>query len=189
MLGDEFPAGHPKAGMMEILKREADRLNQVLSRFLAFARSRPGERAPFPLIEEIRAVAELMTHRPDAPELDLPTAGSEPPRVVGDREQIRQVLLNLALNGAAAAGPDGRVGFSCEWDDRTVTCVVSDTGPGFSAEDIDNFGTPFYTTRPDGTGLGLATSLRIIEDHGGTLVVRAGHGPGGRVAMTLPRAD
>jgi signal transduction histidine kinase len=70
-----------------------------------------------------------------------------------------------------------------------VTCLVSDSGPGFSDEDIANFGTPFYTTRDEGTGLGLATSLKIVEDHGGTLAVAAGNGPGGRVAMTLPRAD
>jgi signal transduction histidine kinase len=187
VLEDEFPAGHPKAGMMGILRREADRLNQVLTRFLTFARNEPGDRAAFDLRDEIRAVAELMAHRPRTPGFDLEGLPPDLPAVMGDREQIRQVLLNLALNGAAAAGPAGRVAFSCRWDERTVTCLVTDTGPGFSAEDIANFGTPFYSTRDEGTGLGLAISLKIVEDHGGTLAVAAG-GPGGRVAMTLPRA-
>ena len=111
------------------------------------------------------------------------------PAVLGNRDHIRQVLLNLALNGAAAAGPDGAVAVACSAQDRTVTFTITDSGPGFSGEDVANFGTPFYTTRDEGTGLGLATSLRIVEDHGGTLKPEATPDGGGRVAMTLPVAD
>ena len=189
VLEDEFPADHPKAGMMGILRREADRLNQVLTRFLAFARQEPGDRVPFALDEEISAVAELMAHRPDSPGLDVSGIPDDLPPVLGDREQIRQVLLNLALNAAAAAGPTGSMTVSCHVDAHAVTCVVSDSGPGFSDEDVANFGTPFYTTRDEGTGLGLATSLRIVEDHGGRLYPEPGPEGGGRVAMSLPVAD
>jgi len=110
------------------------------------------------------------------------------PEALGNREQIRQVLLNLALNGSAAAGPEGRVTLTCSSDGAAVSCRVCDTGPGFSDEDLANFGTPFYTTRHDGTGLGLATSLRIVEDLGGTLAVDSNQTLGACVVLTLPVA-
>ena len=68
------------------------------------------------------------------------------------------MLLNLALN-AAAAGEEVR--FEIEAGDSEVRCGVFDTGPGFTAEALANFGTPFFSTKADGTGLGLATSLRM----------------------------
>jgi signal transduction histidine kinase len=188
VLGDEFPAGHAKAGMMGILLEETGRLNQVLTRFLTFARSEPGDIEPFGLPDEMQAVAELMAHRPDTAKVVVDQGSPDLPHALGNREQIRQVLLNLALNGAAAVGSTGRVTMACSFDGATVSCRVCDTGPGFTDEDLANFGTPFYTTRHDGTGLGLATSLRIVEDLGGSLKVDTGQTVGACVVLTLPAA-
>ena len=104
VLADDFPADHPKGRMFAILQEETGRLNQVLSRFLAFARSEPGEVAPFDLEQECRAVAQLMEHRPEPVDRDGHRR-PDVPAASGNREQVRQVLLNLALNAAAAAGP------------------------------------------------------------------------------------
>ncbi|HPF69948.1 MAG TPA: ATP-binding protein [Candidatus Krumholzibacteria bacterium] len=187
ILADDFAPEHPKGRMLGILKDETGRLNDVLTRFLAFARSEPGEASAFDLAGEARAVADLVRARPDSPPIDV-NAGVALPRALANREQVRQVLLNLALNGGAAAGPAGRITIMVDTADGALRCRVCDTGPGFSAEALANFGTPFYSTRDGGTGLGLATSLRLVEDQGGTLAVDTGHTRGACVVMTLPAA-
>ena len=184
VLGDDFPPDHPKGGLFRIMLDETGRLNQVLTRFLAFARSEPGESTVFDLAEEARAVQQLLAHQPDTAPLKLAGAASLPVR--GNREQIRQVLLNLAINAAAASGPDGQVELTLTASEAGRICRVCDTGPGFTADAVANFGTPFFSTRAGGTGLGLATSLRIVEDLGGTLAVDLDHAPGGCVVLTLP---
>ncbi len=184
VLGDDFPPAHPKAGLLQILLQETRRLNEVLTRFLAFARSEPGEAVAFDLAVEVRAVGDLLEHSPEPPRIVLEVPSGEI-RVIGNREQARQVILNLGLNAAQAAGAGGTVTFVIEEDAGQARCIVADTGPGFSPEALANFGTPFYSTRNGGTGLGLATSLRLAEDMGGSL--DAAPGPGGRVVFTLPR--
>ena len=181
------PAPHPKRRLLDIMLDEAGSLNDVLTRFLAFARSEPGELAAFDLGAECRAVAELMRHRPEAPSVACDAPEDTPLMVRGNREQIRQVILNLALNALDAAGPDGTLTITAGPEGDHGVVHVCDTGPGFSAEAVANFGTPFYSTREGGTGLGLATSLRITEDQGGTLAVHPDHAAGACVVLRLPK--
>jgi signal transduction histidine kinase len=185
VLADDFPGDHPKGRMFSILQEETGRLNQVLSQFLAFARSEPGEVAPFDLTAECQAVAQLMRHRPEPRTVTI-TSGEQAPPALGNREQVRQVVLNLALNAADASEADQEIRIEIDGGDELVRCRVLDSGPGFSPEGLANFGTPFYSTRKGGTGLGLATSLRIVEDLGGTLEPDPAHTSGGCVCLTLP---
>ena len=187
VLADDFPADHPKSRMFTILQEETGRLNQVLSRFLAFARSEPGDIASFDLEQECRAVAQLMEHRPESHTVTITTSDGLP-LACGNREQVRQVLLNLVLNAAEAGGPDRDIRIEIDADDGEVRCSVTDSGPGFTDDALANFGTPFFSTKSQGTGLGLATSLRIIEDLGGTLEADSEFTEGGRVLMVLPTA-
>ncbi len=189
ILADDYAADHPKARMLGILKDETGRLNDVLTRFLAFARSEPGEAHPFDLATEARAVADLVAARPGQPPVAL-TSGARP-----DADRPGQPRAGApgpaepGLNAGDAAGPRGRV--PSAWTAPAtvdVRCRVCDDGPGFTAEAVANFGTPFFSTREGGTGLGLATSLRIVEDQGGTLRVDPEHTPGACVEMILPAA-
>lgn len=184
VLGDDFEPGHPKARLAGILRDESRRLNDVLTRFLTFARGAPGPSAPFDLTAEARAVAELAGQRASAPPVTA-FGDKDLPAALGSREQVRQVLLNLVLNAMTAAGPGGRVELRVDTDDGAARCRVLDTGPGFSAEAMANFGTPFFSTTAGGTGLGLATSLRLIEDLGGSLAI-VPDAAGGCVEMRLP---
>jgi signal transduction histidine kinase len=187
VLADDFPGDHPKGRMFSILQEETGRLNQVLSKFLAFARSEPGEVIAFDLVEECRAVAQMMAHRPEPSEVTVTSPG-DVPLAMGNREQIRQVLLNLALNAAAAGGENGIIRFEVTADGGKVRCGVIDSGPGFTDEALAQFGTPFFSTKREGTGLGLATSLRIVEDLGGTLEPDPAYTQGGYVTLVLPAA-
>ncbi len=191
VIADDFPSDHPKGVLLRILKDETERLNDVLTRFLQFARpmSRGGGRID--LAAELRTVADLMAHRDDDAaalhiDLDIPATGNW--TVAGDGEQVRQLLLNLALNAAAAAGRDGQVHLALQRDGDDLVCLITDDGPGFSAEALASFGTPFFSTREGGTGLGLAISVRIVQDHGGTIGVVTTDRPGACVRVTLPAA-
>ncbi len=94
--------------------------------------------------------------------------------------------MNLGLNAAAAGGPGGTVTFTLDTQPGFSRCRVVDSGAGFTREAMDQFGTPFFSTRSQGTGLGLATSLKIIEDQGGSLEPGVADGGGGLVVMMLP---
>lgn len=185
VLADDFPADAPKARLMSILLEETGRLNTVLTKFLAFARTEPGELEAMDLVHEARNVAELMAHQPGEVPVVL-VAPETPLWVQGNKEQVRQIILNLVLNAVSVTPPGQKVTVTVDCAGPACRCLVSDRGPGFSGEGLANFGTPFFSTREGGTGLGLATSLRIAEDLGGTLQVDPDYDEGARVILTLP---
>jgi nitrogen fixation/metabolism regulation signal transduction histidine kinase len=90
-----------------------------------------------------------------------------------DRGQLRQALINLIKNGLEAAGDSGRVEVRAGVAGADLTLAVSDSGPGFSAEEKANLFVPDFTTKAHGSGLGLTIVERIVNDHGGTITVAA----------------
>ncbi len=189
ILADDADEQDPKAKLLRILKVEAVRLNEVLTRFLAFARPSDHHRERFDASVETHEVVELLRHRSKGTVLTGPELGSPACHLHGDREQFRQLLINLVLNGIEAAGEGGTVAVRVYTRSDAVVCEVEDDGPGFSPESLNNLGTPFYTTKDDGTGLGLAICHRIIEDHGGTLRVDQERSHGSRVVVELPSGE
>jgi signal transduction histidine kinase len=194
LLADDFPAGHPKRDLLDTLVKETVRLNGVLTRFLSFAKPLPMTARAFDAAEGVEEVIALLRGRREKGEafpIRLRTPEGSIPRVKGDPEQIRQVLLNVLLNAIQACGEEGRVevDLSHDKDSGFVRIEVEDTGPGFSAEAIENLFTPFYTTREDGTGLGLAISHRIVESHGGRIAAANRPGGGARVTIELPASS
>ncbi len=107
-----------------------------------------------------------------------------------DREQIQQVFLNLALNALQAMGTEGSLTITTAEVEgahgRALAVRFSDTGPGIPPERRGQIFEPLFTTRTDGTGLGLSTSKRIVERHGGTLTVESEVGVGSTFTVTLP---
>jgi signal transduction histidine kinase len=188
VLQDDFPDSHPKGKLLKVLLEEAGRLNNVLTRFLAFARPQKGQRNVIDFAGEIEDVVQLVRHRDDAADVEISATSDRtgPLLVAADREQIRQLLLNLILNAAQAAGQGGRVTIGCRTEQKQLLCQVADDGPGFAPEALENLGTPFYTTKEGGTGLGLAICHRIVEDMGGHIEVRNDSPRGATVTITLP---
>jgi two-component system sensor histidine kinase HydH len=190
LLGDDFPAGHPKRELLDTLVREADRLNNVLRRFLSFAKPLPVSKREFLPIEPIEEVVALLRGRKGAGETEIAIRAPEGdlPPVPGDPEQIRQVFLNVLLNALQACGEGGRIDIAVTHDVGAgrVVVVFDDSGPGFAPEAMENLFTPFFTTRDDGTGLGLAISHRIVESHGGRIRAENRPGGGARVTVELP---
>lgn len=120
-------------------------------------------------------------------EMDL---AKDPPLVHVDGEQLQQVFLNLALNALQAMGSEGTLTIATRVEQErgahTMVVTFSDTGPGIPEDQRELIFEPLYTTRTDGTGLGLSTSRRIIERHGGNLTVVSRPGHGASFVIRLP---
>lgn len=183
VLNDDFPEANPKHRLLSILLQEAGRLNLVLTRFLEFARCTPGEQERVDLVQEVKAVTELLTNQNDVPVLNSTLPDQCPVR--GNREEVRQILVNLILNAAGVGQKDRPIRIIVDANGEYGRVLVMDTGPGFSPEAMENFGTPFYSSRHGGTGLGLATSLRAAENMAGTLKVDEGFRDGACVILSL----
>ncbi|MBN2055612.1 PAS domain-containing protein [bacterium] len=173
-----------------IMLKEIDRLDNVIRGMLQFARPPEPRLRPVQINDLIREVSELVAS--DAKdqnvhvELGLDETGGE---FLSDEEQLKQVLLNIALN-AIAAMPDGGT-LSITTSPRRdggdgVRIDLEDTGTGIATEDLEMIFEPFHTSRPGGTGLGLAISHRIIESLGGIISVYSEVGRGTRFSIDLP---
>jgi len=171
------------------IPEEVDRLDRILSGYLAFGRD---DNVPFtslPLHQLVARTAGLLTDEFAAQDVVLELAPPAEVTVMGDAPRLQQVMLNLLLNArdAAPAGSTVTVAVSCVQDQATVT--VADQGPGLSDEAASRAFEPFWTTHDKGSGLGLAVSRRIARQHGGELdLVNRADGPGCAATLTLPLA-
>jgi len=175
---------------VEGIRAETDAMREVVTNFLNFAKPEQLNFSPV----DLRAVADRAADdlRGDARALggDITLTG-EFPTIEGDDVLLRQAFSNLLRNAieacamkslAPAVVIDGHV----NREDGSCTLVVSDNGPGFSEDTRDRVFHPFFTTKPQGTGLGLALVQKIVVTHNGR--VTAGNGPGGRITIVLPTA-
>ena len=170
----------------QIVLKETGRLNDIIREFLEYARPAPLSRTQINVVEAVDEVLVLLEHR--ATPGTLKTVREFPPSLVWrvDRQQFRQAVWNLCLN-AVQAMPDG--GELCVRlavvRDRLVL-RVSDTGEGIAATNLGQIFEPFFSTKSDGTGLGLALVHRIVQDHDGEIDVQSRPGAGSTFTVTVP---
>ena len=169
------------------LTREVRRLENILDQFLHFARGGEVNRAPADLTRIVGEVAEFT--EPEHAELsirqhlELPTSL---PLVLVDEDRIKQALVNLFRNAAQAMPDGGELLVRLRRIGNHVELTVTDTGVGMSAEQVDRCFELYWSTKKNGTGLGLATTRRIVEQHGGTISVLSDPGRGTSFSITLP---
>jgi len=165
---------------------EIKRLDDFVSEFLRFARPPKLNVEQLPVRLLLADLAAFM-----APEcshkgvvLDLDLGGPETARV--DGFQLKQAILNLVLNALQATPAGGHVVLRTSGDDRRLEVSVSDDGEGMGPETREKALTPFFTTREEGTGLGLPLVRRIAEQHGGSVEISSAPGHGTTVTVTFP---
>ncbi|HXU63776.1 MAG TPA: ATP-binding protein [Polyangia bacterium] len=173
--------------IIHVIKSEIDRLDRLVREFLAFAKPAPLEPRPVDVAALLASTAELIAPEAEAARIVLTVDAPGPlPRASGDAERLRQVLLNLtrnALEAMQAAG--GHITLRARAAGEMLEIDVEDDGPGFP-NDLPVFDA-FFTTKDQGTGLGLSLAHRIIQDHGGT--IRVSSRPAcTRFTFTLPVA-
>jgi PAS domain S-box-containing protein len=175
----------------------ANRASAVISRVRQLSRNVQCDRSPVNVADVVTDILALTRNEAASRQVTVRTqlTGDLPP-VLGDRVQLQQVLLNLVVNGMDAMDTieasrrvlviSGR----CEIRDGKSGCLVSvqDAGIGFKPQEMDRFFEAFYTTKPQGLGMGLAISRSIIEGHGGQLWAEANQGPGATFLFSLPDA-
>jgi len=190
--------------LMNIVVRETDRLNALITDFLLFARPAPARPEPVAIETVLRDMAQLFESvRPPSVELVI----DAPPelRVVADDRQLRQLLWNLFLNAVQAMPDGGRLeiraqraaaqGAALERRNGNaegppwVEIRVADTGTGIAEDVLERIFDPFFTTKKEGSGLGLATVHRIVEGNGGHVKVESAVDRGTRFCVLLPDAD
>ena len=168
---------------------EIDRLNRVVTEILYFSKQSLPKLEPVDLNRFILETQNLLASEGarDQVRFDNRLAPNLPP-VFLDEHQMEQVLINLVINAMDAMNGDGRISFSTSLvgdPPSQVRLVVEDNGTGISREDLANVLDPFFTTKDDGTGLGLPLSLGIVEAHGGGLSIESQPGKGTKVTITL----
>jgi signal transduction histidine kinase len=183
--GQASPAA--RAECLDILAKESQRLNKLLTNFLDFARPRlPRMQAASPS-EIVQSVVALAQHSASEQQVTLEIQTEAHGRDLDcDPEQIKQLLLNLILNAVQATGPGGIVSIRTFFTADTLSIQVADSGCGISSEAQERIFDPFFTTKENGTGLGLAIAANIAAQHGGTLMCRPNIDQGTVFMLELP---
>ncbi|HEB50748.1 MAG TPA: PAS domain-containing protein [Desulfobulbus sp.] len=170
----------------ELMIGEVDRLNASISALLQFSRPREPELQPVRLNDLLGKTAKLLEHdfRSNDIDLDLRPGCDEP--VAADPDLLLQVLLNLLKNAVSASAPGSTIILACSRDREEVRITVADSGRGMGREEREQMFDPFFSTRKSGTGLGLAVSHQIVEQHGGYFEVESRPGEGSTITVILP---
>jgi PAS domain S-box-containing protein len=194
-LGAQPPDEREAREAIERVIRDANRASEVIARIRAFLKRGDSHRALVRIDEVVREVIDMV--RSEARRHAV-TLRAEPddnlPPVLADRVQLQQVLINLAMNAIEAmSAVDGRarvltIGAALDGS-GSVVLMVRDSGAGLDASQRERIFDAFYTTKPEGMGMGLAITRSIVEAHGGRIWATANEGPGETFHFTFPTAD
>ncbi|HEY7678361.1 MAG TPA: ATP-binding protein [Candidatus Methylomirabilis sp.] len=186
------PAGKEWDRLHRVLA-EIDRINNLIKSLLDFARPKA---STFEIIDIGSFLDEALGLIGPAMDRAGVTVEREadPPRIRlrADRQRLQEALLNVLLNAVQAMPQGGKVRLQTSLEGGGgdgplgVAIQISDTGPGVPPEQAERIFKPFYTTRPDGTGLGLAVVRQVVEEHGGSVAVRCSPGEGATFVVRLP---
>jgi two-component system sensor histidine kinase PilS (NtrC family) len=189
VLSNELSVGSAERRLMEIIVSESNRLSKILEEFLRFVRPQERRVAVFDVagsIQEVLALFRLSDEIADSHRI-LEDVRPETSLLAGDRDQIRQIIYNVAKNAVRAMPDGGALTVEGREDGAWYSMKFRDTGRGMSEEEIARVFTPFSTAFDGGTGLGMAIVRRIVEDHGGAIDVESQPGEGTTVTVLLPR--
>ncbi|MFO0751453.1 MAG: PAS domain S-box protein [Myxococcota bacterium] len=175
--------------VLDIVQENIARIDRVVRDLMAFSRTW----VPRPVVTDLRAVAERVVlgfatvARAHEIGLELLPVAS-PPMALVDPDHLNQVLLNLVSNACEATPRGGSIRIAFHNSPGAVAMTVSDSGPGIPPEMLQNLFKPFHSSKVRGTGLGLATSRRIVEANGGNISIGSREGEGTTVTLSFPPA-
>jgi two-component system sensor histidine kinase HydH len=176
--------------MLRYIPEEVDRLNEILTGYLEFAREAPPRMAPVELDKLLRRTLKLL--EPDfsaaGVTVEESLTGGTDAVIQADARRLQQVFLNLLLNALQAMPSGGQLELDLQCDADRVTVRVRDTGVGLQPGDAEQLFEPFVTSKERGSGLGLSVARRIVEEqHGGRLRLSGRPGEGALATVELPR--
>ena len=173
----------------DIMIQEVERLNRVISQLIEFARPLELKREEVNLPDLINHAVALISA--DAQKNQIEVAidiAANLPALEADSDKIKQVLLNIFLNSLAAMKNGGKLSIRLLPGKDNIAVIITDTGGGIEKEDLPRIYDPYFTSKPAGTGLGLAVVQKIMEAHGGAVSVESSPGRGTEVSLQFPLA-
>ena len=187
IIGRDLPASSPARSVVKDVRQEIARINHIVTDLLQTARPHPPTVRKSDLNTTVEHAVMLGRQQAFAKSIEI-TLHKAPdlPEVEHDSDQIHQVLLNLLLNALQAIDANGKITVTVKPFGATAIVEVSDNGRGILPDHLPNIFRPFYTTKGDGTGLGLSLARRIVEDHHGRIDVTSAVGQGTTFAVILP---
>lgn len=191
IISADYEPSHPKHRFVEIMNKEISRMELIVGEFLDFSKPKPPEPAPDNLNNLLRTVLDLNSKNLSKKNISLTTNFDESiPITHLDSNQIKQVFLNVILNCLENMSHGGSLEVTSCLVGGEAEITIADTGPGIDPEKADLLFEPFYTTRPNGTGLGLAVSKQIVEQHGGKIFIQNQEDKNGAiVTVRLPTKE
>ncbi|MBL8229799.1 MAG: DUF4118 domain-containing protein [Bryobacterales bacterium] len=169
-----------------IIRKECSRLFRLLTSLLDFARPRAPELRAVSMDRVLEKVIDLVSHSSGRGIRFHRETAASLPKVLGDEEQLAQVILNLSINAVQAMPEGGEIRLSAREQGGGVLIEVSDQGVGVEESNLDRVFDPFFTTKDTGTGLGLSVVHQIVTQHGGTVSARRNADRGMTFAVFLP---
>lgn len=174
--------------LLGFVVEEVARINNLISEFLSFAKPSPLKLEYFPLFPLVQEITELSSAEMDKRRIRaLVSNEAQDDRVLGERSQIRQVLLNLVLNAMDAMPEGGTLSMRLYEESGRVCIEIRDTGVGIPPELLPTIHMPFISTKKNGLGLGLSKAYAIIEEHGGGIACTSTAGEGTVFTVCLNR--
>ena len=189
LIQEDIDPDNPMYEELETITNETLRCRKIVASLLDFARQTKPAKKHYNINDIIAESVGLTRKQAEFKDVQILKALSEKvPKLLLDKEQIQQALINLILNATDATDPGGKITVSTAFSpgNQFVNIKVSDTGKGIAAEVVDKIFEPFFTTREIGTGLGLAITHGIIGRHGGDIRVQSRPGQGTTFTIRLP---
>jgi signal transduction histidine kinase len=187
IIGRDLPTTSPARAVVKDVRQEIARINHIVTDLLQTARPHPPRVHKSDLNTTIEHAVMLGRQQALAKSVEIALhKDASLPEVEHDSDQIHQVLLNLLLNSLQAIDENGKIAVTVKLQGNTAVVEVADNGRGIPADHLPNIFRPFYTTKGDGTGLGLSLARRIVEDHHGRIDVSSAVGQGTTFAVVLP---
>lgn len=189
---------HDDAEMVSLVRRELERVDAIVNQMLRFSKPTRSEFGEVHLHEILDHSLRLVQHQLDQKGIKLTRAyGATPDIVSADIAQLEQAFVNLFLNALEATGPHGALTITTDlaWSKGRASraahapefhITIQDSGSGVAPQNLDRLFTPFFTTKPHGTGLGLPITRRIIEEHSGMITVQSALNKGACFQIVLP---
>ena len=187
IIARDLPASSPARAVVKDVRQEIARINHIVTDLLQTARPHPPRVRKSSLNTTVEHAVMLGRQQALAKSVGIElTKDPALPDVEHDSDQIHQLLLNLLLNALQAIDQNGEINVTVRSDRDFAIIEVTDNGRGIAPEHLPNIFRPFYTTKGEGTGLGLSLARRIVEDHHGKIDVASSVGQGTTFTVILP---
>lgn len=189
ILGKQHPEGQNVSEYLSLVRKELDRCKGISEGLLALASKSAPHLNYIDINQTVQETVSLIEWGGDRGECEISFhLDNRLPPVLADDSQVRQVILNIALNGLQAMEGKGRLAITTLRRDKSIHIVIEDEGCGIPEKDLDKIFTPFYSTKPhkSGTGLGLSICESIVRRHGGEIRVKSELGKGTRFDVVFP---